>query len=352
MDVIFGKDSIGGIVRRVHANSLLVWLLFVFVTTNTMGQAQSFAYNVVRTPETAPPLETCIVDVAACRYETPLRKDMAVCFVFFNFARSKKMLMNYLFTIEKLKLASIPFYTLELLFDNQEPEIADAFHVRGTSVMFHKEALCSLLERRVPHKFKKLMFLDADIVFGKPDWYGEVSRLLGTYEVIQPFSTCVWLDSTYTKMTQSRLSVAYMNRTKTYNPTFHPGFGWAFQRKWFREVGFYQYGITGSGDTLSVAAWMGVKFPPTYLRPAFHASYNEYTQIPTPTFACATGTVYHLWHGTAKNRQYVDRHRILDGVRDVRSILEPNKQGVLELTDKTVEAKLRAYFVSREDDGV
>ena len=316
-----------------------------------MGQIHSFAYNVVRTPETAPPLETCIVDVAACRYEIPTRKDMAVCFVFFNPARSKKMLMNYFYTIEKLKLASIPFYTLELTFDDHAPEIADAFHVKGNSVLFHKESLCVLLEKRVPRHFKKLLFLDADIVFGKPGWYDELSRLLSTYEVVQPFSTCVWLDSTYTKMVQSRLSVAYMNRTKTYNPTYHPGFGWAFQRKWFKEVGFYQYGITGSGDTLSAAAWLGVKFSPSYLRPAFQASYEEYSQIIVPKLACITGTVYHLWHGTATNRKYVDRHRILDGVRDVRSIVEANPQGVLELKDKTIESKMREYFTSREDDG-
>ena len=317
-----------------------------------MGQIQSFAYNVVRTPETAPPLETCIVDVAACRYEIPQRKDMAVCFVFFNPARSKKMLMNYFYTIEKLKLAKIPFYTLELIFDDHEPEIADAYHVRSKSVLFHKEVLCTILEKKVPCRFKKLIFLDADIVFGKPSWYDEVSRLLGIYEVVQPFSTCVWLNSTYTAMTQSRLSVAYMNRQKTYNPTYHPGFGWAFQRKWFKEVGFYQYGITGSGDTLSAAVWMGVKFPPTYLRPAFQPSYTEYCQMVAPKLACATGTIYHLWHGTAKNRNYVDRHRILDGIRDVRSIVETNKDGVFELTDRAVDAKLRQYFVDREDDGV
>ena len=316
-----------------------------------MGQIHSFAYNVVRTPETAPPLETCIVDVAACRYEIPTRKDMAVCFVFFNPARSKKMLMNYFYTIEKLKLATIPFYTLELTFDDHEPEIADAFHVKGNSVLFHKESLCALLEKRVPYRFKKLLFLDADIVFGKPKWYEEVSRLLATYEVVQPFSTCVWLDSTYSKMVQSRLSVAYMNRSKTYNPTYHPGFGWAFQRKWFKEVGFYQYGITGSGDTLSAAAWLGVKFPPSYLRPAFQASYEDYTQQIPPKIACSTGTVYHLWHGTATNRKYVDRHRMIDGVRDVRSIVETNSQGVFELKDKTIESKMREYFTSREDDG-
>ena len=71
-----------------------------------------------------------------------------------------------------------------------------------------------------------------------------------------------------------------------------------------------------------------------------------------PKLACATGTVYHLWHGSAKNRKYVDRHRILDGLRDVRSIVEVNKDGIWELTDKKVEAKMRDYFISREDDGV
>jgi hypothetical protein len=315
-----------------------------------MGQAQSFAYNVVRTPQTAPPVETCIVNVADCHYESPKRKDVAVGFVFFNPSKSKRMVMNYFYTIEKLKFAKIPFYTIELVFG--EPEIEHAFHVRGSSVLFHKERLCTLLEKRIPCWFKKILFLDADIIFGNPKWYEEISRLLDGYQVVQPFSTCVWLDIGYTRVTQSRLSVVYMDRAKVYNPTYHPGFGWAFQRKWFKEVGFYSYGITGSGDTLSAAAWLGVKFSPTYLRPAFQKSYEEYCQFAAPKVSCATGTVYHLWHGTAKNRKYVDRHRILDGVRDVRSILEANKDGVWELTDKSIDAKMREYFDSREDDGV
>lgn len=318
-----------------------------------MGHCQSsFAYNVVRSPETAPPLETCIVDVAACRYEIPKHKDMAVCFVFFNPARSKKMLMNYLYTIEKLKLADIPYYTMELLFDDHEPEIKDAIHVRSKSVLFHKETLCSLLEKRVPRSFTKLLFLDADVIFGHPGWYTEVSRLLTTYEVVQPFSSCVWLDSTYTKLVQTRLSVAYMNRTNPYNHNYHPGFAWAFQRKWFREIGFYKEGITGSGDTMSTAAWMNIKFPKGYVHQSLVPSYEDYSRMAHPNLACSTGTIYHLWHGSAKNRKYVDRHRILDGVRDVRSILETNKDGVLELTDRDVDRKMREYFASREDDGI
>ena len=103
---------------------------------------------------------------------------------------------------------------------------------------------------------------------------------------------------------------------------------------------------------MSTAAWMNIKFPVGYVHPSLVPSYTEYSQMILPKLACATGTVYHLWHGSAKNRKYVDRHKILNGVRDVRSIVEPNAYGVWELTDKTVESKMREYFTSREDDGV
>jgi hypothetical protein len=143
-----------------------------------------------------------------------------------------------------------------------------------------------------------------------------------------------------------------MNRTNPYNHSYHPGFAWAFQRKWFKEIGFYQHGITGSGDTLSTAAWMDIKFPKGYVHQALLPSYADYCQMALPKLTCSTGTIYHLWHGSAQNRKYVDRHKILNGVRDVRSIMEVNKDGVWELTDRDVEAKMREYFESREDDGM
>ena len=48
------------------------------------------------------------IDVSTVRYRGPWKRDMAIGFVFFNPAKSKRMLMNYLYTIEKLKLAKIP----------------------------------------------------------------------------------------------------------------------------------------------------------------------------------------------------------------------------------------------------
>ena len=293
-----------------------------------------------------------MIEIANVRYRSPWRRDMAIGFVFFNPAKSKRMLMNYLYTIEKLKLAKIPYYTLELVFNRQEPEIKDAFHVYAKSVMFHKERLCTLLETMIPWYYSKIMFMDADIIFGNPDWYSEVSSALYDNDVVQPFTTAVWMDITYTKATQIRESVIFMDKRKTFDHKLHPGFAWAFTRKWFRKVGFFEYGVTGSGDTLSAAAWLGVKFPTTYLKPALVPAYTEFDKLPKPRITCTSGPVFHLWHGTHVNRKYVDRHVILDGVADIRKVMRPNWNGVWEFSVKGLSEKLSAYFAERVDDGI
>ena len=315
-----------------------------------MGAAQSMTYTEL--PDALPKHDPGnMIEIANVRYRSPWRRDMAIGFVFFNPARSKRMLMNYLYTIEKLKLAKIPYYTLELVFNRQEPEIKDAFHVYAKSVMFHKERLCTLLEAMIPWYYSKIMFMDADIIFGNPDWYSEVSSALYDNDVVQPFTTAVWMDITYTKATQIRESVIFMDKRKTFDHKLHPGFAWAFTRKWFRKVGFFEYGVTGSGDTLSAAAWLGVKFPTTYLKPALVPAYTEFDKLPKPRITCTSGPVFHLWHGTHVNRKYVDRHVILDGVADIRKVMRPNWNGVWEFSVKGLSEKLSAYFAERVDDG-
>ena len=305
--------------------------------------------NGERSPKNAPLItERPIPNISNIFYETPRRKDMAVCFVYFNPAGTKRMLMNYLYTIEKMKLARIPFYTLELVYNT--PEISDAFHVYGRSALFHKERLCRLIEKRVPFWYSKLVFLDADIIFENPNWYSETSDLLQDYDVVQPFSECKWLDITYKEADQHRISVAYMDRSGPYESRFHhPGFGWGFKRSWYRKIGFFEYGITGSGDTLSAAAWLGTPFGAKYLKDALKPAYAQYLKEPKPKLSCTLGTVYHLWHGTKQNRKYVERHAILDGILDIRSVLKD--QEVFELKNKELETKMIDYFISRDDEG-
>ena len=125
------------------------------------------------------------------------KKDMAICFVLFNPAQTKRILMNYLYVKNILELQDLPVFTLELVYKGRKPELPDAFHVEAESFMFHKENLCRILETKIPCQYTKLAFLDADVYFTDKTWYTNVSALLNTYDVVQPFERAHWLDLTY-----------------------------------------------------------------------------------------------------------------------------------------------------------
>jgi hypothetical protein len=283
-------------------------------------------------------------------YLQPKMADMALGIVFFNPCGSKKLLMNYFYTVEKLKLARMPVFTLELCFGN--PEIQNAIHLTGKDALFHKEALCRLLEQRVPLKYSKIMFMDCDLLFKNLNWYNETSQTLNSCDAVQPFTMGEWLDPTNSVVIQERTAVAAADMKDTFDSKFHPGFAWAFDRKWFKRNGFFDLAITGSGDTLSAAAWLGVNFSKSYLQPAYVQAFQDYRdKLEKPRLGSVKGKVQHLWHGTKANRKYMDRHKILQGIDDVRTILCTNKDGVLELTDDRVRKDLMTYFRERQDDG-
>ena len=278
-------------------------------------------------------------------------RDMAIGFVFFNPAGSKRMVMNALYVQNLYKMKGFPVFTLELVFGDAEPELKKAFHVRGNSYMFHKERLCRLLEQRIPRKYKKIVFLDADVVFADDSWYAETSKLLDTHDVVHPFSHATWLDLTYTKSEMRRESVLGI-QGPWWDFKYHPGFGWAFRREWYREVGFYDWAVSGSGDTLSSAKWLGKEFHANFksLPHAMKKSYAAYRKLPSPRITMCPGGVFHLYHGSRKNRQYAERHKLLDVPLDIKDMIVLNKDGVYEWKDKVWSEVFYAYFRQREDD--
>jgi hypothetical protein len=291
------------------------------------------------------------LDIYDVQYKQPAKKDMAICFVYFNSMKSKRLLMNYFYTIEKLKHAKIPYYTLELCL-HANHEIADAIHYKSTHAMFHKEQLCHILEKHVSWWYSKVLFLDADILFEDPNWYTNVSNKLNLFQVVHPFESCKWLDLSYKNTVCERRSVVTQKNEKKYDSTYHPGFAWAFQRRWFHKNGFFRYAITGSGDTLSAAAWLNQDLGTYNVQEALRPAYNDYIKkIERPLIDYIPGTVWHLYHGERKNRKYVDRHKILEGT-DIRNDLKKSFWGIFSFKkpECRMHQKLKKYFIERSDD--
>jgi hypothetical protein len=114
--------------------------------------------------------------------------------------------------------------------------------------------------------------------------------------------------------------------------------------------------ISGSGDTLSSAAWMKKTFPKIFksLPTSLKLAYNEFSNKQVPRITYYSGCkIQHLYHGSKTNRKYVERHRLIDNENDIRKLITINKDGMYEWIDKEKWNPLFIdYFQSRIDDDV
>jgi hypothetical protein len=280
---------------------------------------------------------------------------MAICFVLFNPAQTKRILMNYFYVRNLYEQQGLPVFTLELVYEGRKPEVPDAFHVTGKSFLFHKENLYRILEAKIPCQYKKLAFLDADVYFTDKTWYKKVSDLLNTHDVVQPFERAHWLDLTYKKTMLTRKSVV-LNTKREWDFGYHPGFAWCMTRKWYTKVGFFDYAVSGSGDTLSSAAWLQKTFPENFqsLPKPLIPKYLTFRSQPVPRIAYLKEMdLYHLYHGSRENRQYAERHKMLNISGEIEDHIEVNKDGVFEwkVIPKWNPLYLQ-YFKKRDDDGL
>lgn len=286
---------------------------------------------------------------------TKEKRDMAICFVLFNPAQTKRILMNYFYVKNLFVSQNLPVFTLELVYEGQKPQVPDAFHVFTKSIMFHKENLCRILETKIPPQYKKLAFLDADIYFSDASWYNKTSELLNSYDVVQPFERAHWLDLTYKKTMLTRKTIL-LNTKKEWDYAYHPGFAWCMTRKWYKKQGYFDYALSGSGDTLSSAAWLQKTFPANFqsLPNPLVSKYITYRRQTPPRITYLNDTdLYHLYHGSRENRQYAERHKMLNTSGEIDEHIEENKDGVFEWKDTAKWNPLYLqYFKKRDDDGL
>jgi hypothetical protein len=281
--------------------------------------------------------------------------DMAICMVLFNPTQSKRIVMNALYVKNLFELQGFPTYFLELVYEGRSPEIKDAFHVKASSYMFHKENLFRVLETKIPTHFTKLAFLDADLMFPSPSWYRLASDCLETHDVVQPFEFCHWLDLSYKKTLQTRKTACLQKGTQ-WDFDYHPGFAWCMRRDWYTQIGFYDYAVSGSGDLLSAAAWLRMPLPETLQsKPRLLLShYHSYSDHPMPRISFLKNLhIIHLFHGSNRERQYDIRHSLLDKEGMIEDFVFKNEDGVLEWKDKEIwNPFFLEYFEARKDDNI
>lgn len=279
--------------------------------------------------------------------------DMAICMAFFSPVNSKNLLNNYNFIKNKLDKAEIPNYTIELVYGENAPLISSPFiRLHTKSIMFHKENLLNILANKIKNKYSKLCFLDTDIIFTDPDWYNRTSKMLNSYDIIQPYEYGIWQDKNIDLELSNPCCAQFIkiNNELRFSEC-HPGFSWAMTTKLFDKInGFFEYQILGAGDALFAMSLNHMKLKSNHY--GYHKSivglYKDYlNNIKKHEISInylVNCDAIHLYHGSIKNRNYGKQSKP-DKIELLR-----NKDGVLEWKDINNNKITLDNFNNRKED--
>ena len=180
------------------------------------------------------------------QYSRPKRRDICVAFCFFNACGYIRPIQNLLFFENKLRLAGIPYYSIELIIGNQKPVLVNpTLRFYSNSALFYKEALWNRVEKEIPEQYKKICFLDSDIIFNTADWLDNLSNLLESNDIVHPFKVASLLNEAY--IPYIRFDSAILRYDKSIQAG-GSGYGWAVRREFFSKIYFFDKCVLGGGD--------------------------------------------------------------------------------------------------------
>ncbi|MBV9735580.1 MAG: hypothetical protein JO209_06690 [Acidisphaera sp.] len=269
--------------------------------------------------------------------------------------------------------------TVECAYGDRPHELAGDPHlnhvpVRARTILWNKENLLNIGIARLPQDWKYVAWIDADILFRRPDWAAEAVQALQHYDVIQPWSDCYDLGpngehiahhvSFCRQFFHGRPVVAegacfWKSGGGAYDYP-HTGYAWAATRQAIEWLGgLFDLGSMGSGDhhmALSLVGRADSSMPAgtsaCYAHRVRQWQERALRHV-NGNIGCTTGTIEHFFHGRKPDRQYTSRWEMF--VRhgfDPDGDIKRNVWGVYELAGNkpALRRELDRYFLSRNED--
>lgn len=307
-------------------------------------------------------------EVTSVRKSDSDTRDMAVVSCFFNwcgFMSPRYNLQRFKWQMENKK---IPFYGVEL-------SLTDKFvtknwnnwikiKVSAKNVCFQKEACINIIEKFIPEEYKKIAWIDPDILFSNDRWYEDASEKLNTYKVVQLFSSYIATNEIgefYYELPS--IVAAGGSSGKRINKAHpgQPGAAWAANRELWLNGGLYPFSIIGGGDATFAYTIYDEVYPKDMLELSGlfgDLSFKPFVDwkskiIPyvNKSISHIDGQIRHEWHGNHKKRQYGTRYDIVKNI-DFSKSIRLNKAGLIEIVnvEPQIYDNIFEYFKNREED--
>jgi hypothetical protein len=293
---------------------------------------------------------------------------LAVVSCYFNLNHSKYRLANYHAFRAALRTAGVASLTVEWSRDGASFELpADdsVLKITGGDYIWQTERLLNLGIERLPDRFDRVAWVDADIIFDQQDWPRRVEQALEQWPLVQMFSLARMLAEAGAGVEPSTLmevpgsAWCHLREVKWPDGSErlgHCGYAWAARREVIQPVGLYDGAPVGGGDKNKLFALLGQLDQAQMAErqnPAMRAHYHHWAhrlrQACNGRFGYADLTLRHLWHGSLESRQYRPRHAIplkhdYDPERDIR--LSPGGVWQWNSDKPGLHREVQAYLTS------
>ena len=259
---------------------------------------------------------------------------------------------------------------VECVHGDRWPELEMSPHarhvlVRANTMTFHKENLINIGMSRLPHGWREMAWIDADIRFRDDQWVEKTLHELALYHVVQPWTHCYDLgpNGGHMQVHKSFAAVWRSGSRVVPGPGYeyaHPGYAWAARRTFLEATGgLIDTAILGAADhhmALSIVgeakmSWAG-GLTEGYRAPILRWQQRA-LQETGGAVGVVDGTIEHFWHGTKASRKYVERWDILKrNAYDPATDIIRNVWGVVDLAGNkpALRRDIEAYFRQRNED--
>lgn len=298
---------------------------------------------------------------------------VAVVTSFFNPTGYKTNVENWHKFHSDMGNFDVDVYTIELSYDGKFYLPETKFHKRvDTSsewtTLWQKERLLNIvIEQLDPSEYDAVCWIDADVIFENRQWVDDLREKLSYRNWCQLFDKGVMLNKDGS-VDLERYSCGwyYANQPeKTQDLRYaHPGFAWGARLDWIQSNGgLIQNNIVGGGDTsmlhgihfydksyfITKGGEPWNKILEGWAKPVRESGGDSFDYIP--------GTIYHLYHGTRKNKMYTERFEwLVQHNYDPNVDIFINSDGVIEWTEHAKKHKpqliqnIKSYFQMRKED--
>lgn len=302
------------------------------------------------------------------------RHDLWAVVPYQNPCQYESRLRNFRTFREKL---GIPLLVVEISrtgdFQLKRQDADILLQIVAEDRLWQKERLVNIGVANLPDNAAYVAWLDCDIVFENSDWSREAaSQLRHGFDLVQPFKSVV--HQTRNDQTVFPASFDFMrpdcelgagyavvNKKFTFNggerATYSPGHAWCSRKDRIASYPLYDRMISGSGDTIHLASALGLLesclqiFPLS--SPHLEDIRKHYRQAGLQRVSYVENTIFHLYHGTFNNRNYLQRHQLMKEFGfdpDVHLVLNPRLPLQLTAKGAMISAILGEYFNSRRED--